>query len=235
MVTLECFACGHENKPGAMSCAVCSTSLNLKLCVACEAVNALGAERCHDCGAPLVEGLQVQEAPVPVQVAERLFKEMPRIRLLPLQQNSNPPVRTGRLTSLWILSVALAAGAGYYFASRAQWSVSAPGPTEIASHPEARAEAPSAAEAGGDAPPLAAKTVSAKPAKPAAAQAAPAPTRAPAVTHTHATSSSIATAGTAAPAALVEEPAAAALKKPTNNQPATCAPAPAALGLCSPN
>src|SRR5262245_60285456 len=199
MVAKECFACGHQNKPGAWSCAACSTSLNLKLCAACEAVNALAAASCHDCGASLVEDLQVQEVPAPVQAAERLFREGPRIRLLPLQQNSRPPARTRRFAGLWIVSVALAAGVGYYLASRVPSPVAASAPTDAASHPPARA--------GSMMP----------------APEAPAPTRAPAVTHTGAL------------AGAVEEPAAAASEKPVDNHPAGCAPAQAVLGLCNAN
>src|SRR5207237_1573244 len=51
MATLKCLACAHDNKVGDQSCAACGSSLDLKLCSACEAVNASSAERCHGCGA----------------------------------------------------------------------------------------------------------------------------------------------------------------------------------------
>jgi hypothetical protein len=136
--TRECLACGHQNKPSAASCAACFTSLNLKLCAVCEAANALTAGKCHACGASLVDGAPVKEAPVPVAAAERLFEEVPRIRLLPL--HSKAPARTGRLAGLWIVSVAVAAGGGYYFASRVPLLEATPAPSAAALHPETRAE-----------------------------------------------------------------------------------------------
>src|ERR1051326_5244790 len=48
MATLKCLACGHDNDVGDESC---SSSLNLKLRSACEAINANDAERCHSCNA----------------------------------------------------------------------------------------------------------------------------------------------------------------------------------------
>ena len=53
MALLKCLACGHENKPGDESCASCTTSLNVKLCGGCEAINASGAAKCYACGAEL--------------------------------------------------------------------------------------------------------------------------------------------------------------------------------------
>lgn len=259
MDTRKCPACGHQNKPGAASCARCSTSLNLKLCAACEAANPLTAEKCYECGASLVDGAPANDGPVPVPVAaaERLFEEAPRIRLLPL--HPKVPARTGRFARLWIVSVAVAAGGGYYFASRAPFPVAAPGPAAAALHPEARAETlQPAAEARVEPTQPVAKSVSADPAKRSVAQPASAPKRASApVTHTHTASTGAAAAATAAPAAAVEEPAAAEaaaasythitrtkpgetlekpvaplIEQPVNNQPAGCAPAVAALGLC---
>src|SRR4029077_10326094 len=46
-------ACGHDNNVGDEWCSSCSSSLNLKLCSACEAINANDAERCHSCSAEL--------------------------------------------------------------------------------------------------------------------------------------------------------------------------------------
>src|SRR3954464_16076452 len=51
MATLKCLACGHDNNVGDELCASCSSSLNLRLCSACEAINASDAERCHSCNA----------------------------------------------------------------------------------------------------------------------------------------------------------------------------------------
>jgi hypothetical protein len=49
----RCLACHHENKGGERICEVCSSSLNLKLCGACDAVNGDAVERCYSCGAAL--------------------------------------------------------------------------------------------------------------------------------------------------------------------------------------
>jgi ribosomal protein L40E len=51
MGTMNCLACGHDNKTGEASCTACSAALDLKLCGTCEAINAPDAERCHGCGA----------------------------------------------------------------------------------------------------------------------------------------------------------------------------------------
>jgi hypothetical protein len=51
MATLKCLACGHDNNVGDEWCSSCSSSLNLRLCSACEAINAHDAERCHGCNA----------------------------------------------------------------------------------------------------------------------------------------------------------------------------------------
>ena len=51
MATLICLACGHDNNVDDESCSSCSSSLNLKLCSSCEAINDNSAERCHSCNA----------------------------------------------------------------------------------------------------------------------------------------------------------------------------------------
>ena len=206
MDTRECLACGHQNKPGAMSCAACSTSLNLKLCTACEAANALIAENCYECGAPLMQRGPVNEVPTPVAAAERLFEDAPRIRLLPLQQHSRLPAAGARLASVWIVLVALAGGGGYYLASRVELPVAALAPTAAAPQPAAKAATSGPVTHTGTAPTAAAT----------ATAAAPSYVR---ITHTQ-------------PGEAVEQPVAPAAEKPINNPPAGCAPSVAALGLC---
>ena len=61
---LECLACGYENKAADKFCAQCASSLDLKLCRVCEAVNANGDASCYKCGAELLAAPQV---PVSVQ------------------------------------------------------------------------------------------------------------------------------------------------------------------------
>ena len=65
---LECLACGHGNKPGDKFCAQCASSLDLKLCGSCEAMNANSDARCYKCGAEL---WAEPRAPVPVQDPSR--------------------------------------------------------------------------------------------------------------------------------------------------------------------
>jgi hypothetical protein len=51
MGTMDCLACGHDNRAGEERCAACSASLRLKLCSACDAINGEDAIRCHNCNA----------------------------------------------------------------------------------------------------------------------------------------------------------------------------------------
>lgn len=48
--TMNCLACGHDNRADEESCASCSASLRLKLCGSCEAIIRQDADRCHNCG-----------------------------------------------------------------------------------------------------------------------------------------------------------------------------------------
>ena len=117
MATLKCLACGYGNKAGDEACAACSSSLNLKLCGACEAVNAARAEKCHGCGAPLAE-----EVPVEVPVLETLAAEEksfatepPPRKSLPMRLrviDMNATARTSRFAGVWVVSVAVAAAGG---------------------------------------------------------------------------------------------------------------------------
>src|SRR5205807_7165344 len=50
MLPVHCLSCEHDNPAGARFCAVCGSTLNLKLCKQCEAINDGGAQRCHNCG-----------------------------------------------------------------------------------------------------------------------------------------------------------------------------------------
>src|SRR5688572_22596088 len=81
MATLKCLACGQDNKAGEAWCQSCSSSLNLRLCSACEAVNGCNAERCHNCGA----GFQQDPARAAAPVREPLLviEEAPATKSLP--------------------------------------------------------------------------------------------------------------------------------------------------------
>ncbi|HEU0260076.1 MAG TPA: zinc ribbon domain-containing protein [Burkholderiales bacterium] len=50
MPALHCLACEHENPRGENICQKCGSTLNLKLCKQCEAINEIKAPACHKCG-----------------------------------------------------------------------------------------------------------------------------------------------------------------------------------------
>ena len=106
--TVKCLACGHDNKVGEAYCAQCSSSLNLKLCRACEAVNADTAARCHSCGAQFD-----RRAAAAVAVAPDA-KRLPAVH----RDEKKPQARSGgaRATVLWVVTALAAGGAvfGYY-------------------------------------------------------------------------------------------------------------------------
>jgi hypothetical protein len=93
----KCLACGHPNKFGEVACEACGSSLDLKLCRACEAINASKAERCHACGAdftgPIVE------------------KALPAIRAA----TRNAPRRARQFTLFTALTLAIALFLVYHF------------------------------------------------------------------------------------------------------------------------
>jgi hypothetical protein len=86
MPTLKCLACGHDNNVVDERCASCRAPLNLKLCGACEAINAADAERCHGCG-----------------LTWRLSGDLAE------------SARTKRSTALWTVPILVAASLTYYF------------------------------------------------------------------------------------------------------------------------
>jgi hypothetical protein len=119
MATLKCLACGHDNNVGDEACSSCSSSLNLKLCSACEAINANDAERCHSCNAEFRVEPEVvtfeMEAPPP---GERFEEASPAGRTLPaVWQIAARQVLTRSTRSAAALAVLplLAAGVAYYF------------------------------------------------------------------------------------------------------------------------
>lgn len=70
MAEVKCLACRKMNVAGDRFCAACGSSLDLKLCASCEAINNPVADRCHSCGKPLPTAeapatpvLEVSEAP----------------------------------------------------------------------------------------------------------------------------------------------------------------------------
>jgi hypothetical protein len=118
MATLKCLACGHDNKVGDESCSSCSSSLNLKLCSACEAINAHSAERCHGCNADFraeAEATALKAEPHPrggeVHEARFVYKTLPAAWRAAAQEARKRS--TGVTVGLWLLPL-LALGLGYY-------------------------------------------------------------------------------------------------------------------------
>ena len=118
MATLKCLACGHDNKVGDEACSSCSSSLNLKLCSACEAINAHSAERCHGCDADFraeAEAAALEAEPPPrggePHEAPFVYKTLPAAWRAAAQEARK---RSTRVTvGLWLLPLA-ALGLGYY-------------------------------------------------------------------------------------------------------------------------
>jgi hypothetical protein len=92
----KCLACGYGNKAGEVSCSACGSSLDLKLCSACEAINASRAPRCHACG---VEFAITEEKSM-----------LPVVRLIP-----RPVIRRSKqLTALLVLPLGATLALAYY-------------------------------------------------------------------------------------------------------------------------
>ena len=120
MATLKCLACGHDNSVGDQSCSSCSSSLNLRLCSVCEAINANSAERCHSCKAEfraepeIVTPLKADAPPGGglAQEAPPVAKYLPAAWRIAAARGRKR--RTKVAAALWLVSV-LAAGLGSYF------------------------------------------------------------------------------------------------------------------------
>lgn len=63
MSALHCLACEHENPRGENICQKCGSTLNLRLCKQCEAINEIKAQACHQCGTQLGVPLTVPSKP----------------------------------------------------------------------------------------------------------------------------------------------------------------------------
>jgi hypothetical protein len=204
MATLKCLACGHDNNVGDEWCSSCSSSLNLRLCSACEAINASDAERCHSCNAefriePEVVTFEMDAPPPgePVEAAAPAGKALPAVWRL---ATDHARKRSSRSAAVLAVVPLLAAGAAYYFYAASQ----APQAPQVAPKVEAAQKSePAPAPEAAPKEPARPQTVDAKPAqapvvsgKIAAPRTATAPARstppsepkrtAAAVTHTRA-------------------------------------------------
>lgn len=143
MATLKCLACGHDNNVGDEWCSSCSSSLNLRLCSACEAINANDAARCHSCNAEFrIEPEAVtfeMDAPRPRELAEAAA---PAGRTLPaVRRRTTDRARTPRAKSVTALAAALALlplalmGLYYFYAQPEAAITTQAAPTQVTPAP----------------------------------------------------------------------------------------------------
>ena len=115
MGTLKCLACGHENKAGDEACASCATSLNVKLCASCEAINAANAEKCHACGAELRPEPASAAAQETVEVIEEMASRRPLASMHDYAWQRKTAVGVRRAGALMVfVLVFIAGGAAYH-------------------------------------------------------------------------------------------------------------------------
>jgi len=259
MATLKCLACGHDNNVGDEACTSCSSSLNLKLCSACEAINANSAERCHSCNAEFgirLEAMSVELDPV-MSAAPPAEKALPAAWVIAAERAKG---RSSKLTAaLWLMPL-MGVGLAYYVYSAfygvqqpelapkpevaqtvqppqtktAPAPVAAPAPvvktTTRPVEPKRAAVAVTHTQPGAVAVPLKTTTVAASALLPAVSTSAPAAAERRHVPVTH-TRAAVerAAEGAAVPAAAALGPSA---QEERIEEPAGCAPGVAALGLC---
>jgi hypothetical protein len=259
MATLKCLACGHDNNVGDEWCSSCSSSLNLRLCSACEAINASDAERCHSCNAefriePEVVTFEMDAPAAAGEPVEAPLKTLPAVWRLATGQARKP---SGRSAALLTVLPLLAAGAAYYFyaaspvAQAPQMAPThvapigeAPQNSEPAPDPEAATREPVRPQTAAQLPdvkPAPAPVVPARIAAPRAATAStrgarpPEPKRATAaVTHTRGAGAEMPSRTAAAEAPARTAPVDAPAKTAVTTLPAAAASAPAASAVILP-
>ena len=226
MASLKCLACGHDNKVGDELCVSCSSSLNLRLCSACEAINATNAERCHSCGA--VFGAATEPPPVEEVTEVRpdaagVEKPLPAAWIAGAALASRGDRRLR--AALWIAPVLAVGSAAWYFYSPPH---AAPAKPPLAQLKQAApiAYEPAVPPVKQVAPQVKQVVMDARPAV-IEAKTAPVVERRGRITHTKAEPSEVAAASVAKPAV----PAATG----TTAEPAACPPGVVALGLCKSN
>jgi hypothetical protein len=235
MATLKCLACGYDNNVGDESCKSCSSSLNLRLCSVCEAINAHSAQHCHSCKVEFgaePEGAATLEADAPpregeAQDAAPVGRMLPAAWRLAAEQARKRSTKSA--VTLWVLPL-VAAGAGYYFYAVSQ----APQKPQVGAKVEASQKSPAPAAQAEAAPrepakpqtvelkPPQAPAVSGKITAPKTASAPVAKSPAPAVpkrtttsvTHTRSAGAALPVATTAVTAAPASNAAAATTSEP---------------------
>jgi len=221
----KCLACGFGNKPGDLACAACGSSLHLKLCTSCEAINASRAEQCHACGAAFAKP---QEKKALAGLAPAVAKPAPRRRQL---------VALILLPLVATLVLAYYVYRGSFWAEEARHAIAPAAPKAPPAPQPASAPAPQKAPVAAEAPaePKVARPIVA-PAKSIATESAPPPAPTSRITHTkrQAPESVVITAPvvTAPPAPAVVKSAVRPVGAPKPISE-TCTDPVAALGLCT--
>ena len=215
----KCLACGFGNKPGDLACAACGSSLHLKLCASCEAINASRAEQCHACGAAFAKP----------QEKKALAGLSPAV--------AKPAPRRQQLVALILLPVVATLVLAYYVYRGTFWveearHANAPAAPKAPPAPQpASAPAPQKAPVAAEAPaePKVARPIVA-PAKSIATESAPSPAPTSRITHTRRQAPESVVTAPSAPAAVKSSVRPVSAPKPTSE---TCTDPVAALGLCT--
>src|SRR5688572_21576419 len=144
MSALKCLACQHENKVEDKFCEACGSSLDLRFCPACEAVNGRGATRCHSCSAALPadaaeETAAPEEAAAPGETAapQAQAQFRPPLRWRVIEADRSPARQAAVLTGRALLALSLVALGALAYHFYGEWS------------PAAKAAAAAAAPAAG--------------------------------------------------------------------------------------
>ena len=146
MATLKCLACGHDNNVGDEWCSSCSSSLNLRLCSACEAINANDAERCHSCNAefriePEVVTFEMDAPPSADLVEEPApaGRTLPAVRRRTTDRARMPKSKLAAALALVPLTLT---GLYYFYAPSEAAKTPQPAPTQVAPAPRQVAPTP---------------------------------------------------------------------------------------------
>lgn len=207
MDTLQCSFCSHENPVDAKFCNACGSSLNLRLCGHCGAIDHVASAACYKCGTPF--GLDTPELgagspAAPDILAAQLGDEEPGAR-------SHAPAAPPRVLSdrPWLRAVGLALVVIVTAAVYRLFVTDAP-PPPAAIHAASPARGVDAVSGSVTPPPEGARPVG----EPSGAAVATAPLEEPPTPETSAT------------------PAAPAAADTARSLPYPCTAAVVALGLC---
>jgi ribosomal protein L40E len=126
MSALECLACRHDNKVGDKFCEACGSSLDLKLCPGCEAMNGRTATHCRSCAAELPAD-SATEAPAPqmpeppeAPAADQPFRAPQRLRVIEPEYSRGKRVAVSTARFFGALSLVGVGALAYHFYG--QWA-----------------------------------------------------------------------------------------------------------------